>query len=374
MLHAHGATDCPLGDELGHPVEQDLVWRLPHKGPPSSERCGRLLPMGHRVPVGYHAVWVPHDCGQRDCGSCRSVLREDGTVQLRGWERREGAIIAEKWATWTRGPLRGREPVHIIFSPPQRIAGELVATDRGYRMLREELRAVADWVGVETAVAIFHPYRMGETLGAEYGCREGPHWHLIAVARARDKDGDWRDGWVQGNRVAALSGDGSIDWPLTVEEATHELVGSGWVVKNKGKRKSVMATAGYLLSHAGIASISASAATFGGTSPVQTVTWWGYAHDWPVPEELPGELATRFCPVCKEQVPLERWVELEFKVPPEPPPPGAGKTVLEADVTPKRSLKEEWETWRSERAKAQLDGWDGPPRPGEPPWWERKRF
>jgi len=269
---------------------------------------------------------------------------------LRGWEKREGAVIAEKWGEWLQGPLRGREPVHIVFSPPQRPAHIAVQTDRGYRELREELRVVADWIGVQTACAIFHPVRMGVTAGAAYGCRDGPHWHLIAVAFARG-----RDAWVDGRKVAALSAQGSLEDPLNLEDATHPLVGSGWVVKNLGPRRSIMATAAYLLSHAGVASISASAATFGGPSPVQSVTWWGWKADWPVPSPVPAELATRWCPLCREEVPLEKWFELEIVDPPDPPPPGTGLVLLEDRVTPKLGLKQEWEKWREDRERWAMD-------------------
>lgn len=341
-------------------MSSSLTWRFPHQGPPSSSDCGTLRWVGHEVGETWHAWQTARDCGERDCGTCRSVKRADGTWITRGWERREGRAIGALCARWAASPPRGFEDqpfVHVIISPPPE-SFELWGSPEGYRAQRDLAVDLARDVGVRDAVMVVHPWRVHGEL------RDGPHWHLIARARVVDNDGKTVHAWVDGGRVAQL----------------HAL--TGWVIKNAGIVEKPSGLAGYLLSHAGIAcgcadngatqvaplsvyprgpgggapGILLCVNTSHGRSPVQTVTVWGYGAD--VGAELvdPGPDAVT-CPRCKQQIPAHEVVTLEwFGSAPDPPPPGEGITVEKSRARRARTLSEEWEDWRRNRDIYEITG------------------
>jgi hypothetical protein len=332
-------TDLDLGFEVVR--NPAIAWRLPHGGPSTSDQCGQRIWIAHKVDdYAVHAWQVDHDCAQRDCGTCRSFQREDGTWDIRGWERREGALISEKWRAWLSGPLRGRVVQHVIVSPPLERVAE-IAHLQDYRDLRDEAMAVARAAGVDAACSVFHPVRLGACVtGQRDGLRDGPHWHLIACTHGRGQDGGY-----DGETVAEIY------------DRTE------WIVRWLGERESIYATAAYLLSHAGLSCLSGDLSK-DRAPPAQTVTWWGYSHDWPRPAEIPKEERTRWCPLCKADIPVEevRGCELRGGGPPErewlfPPDPG-GSVVPLKHVVWKRTLADEWREWRMSRFQLDYSGED----------------
>lgn len=345
--------DAGIGLTLTTPIS----WVLPHNGPATSDWCGTLRWVGHRENEDWIHGWRRRqDCAQRHCGVCKSTpveicghcgARSDaediplctnhlhwaaGTHNwlpawdIRGWERRGASRIQERWDAWLKGPLQGRTPFHLVVSPPQHRAQAALDTAEGYRALRDEMRAQTRSLGVEAACGIFHHKRLG--IGTEArGCRDGPHWHLIAVGT----------GPMNGQ---GFDGDFIARWSLL----------TGWVAKWLGPRESIYLTAAYLLSHAALAVPTGGALScLSGEvlpEPVETVTWWGWKRGWPSPVRSGLEK----CPVCEVDLDPEDIFDLRFNrsVPSNPPDRGKGLVILALDVELVPSASKLWGEYRAQ--------------------------
>jgi len=194
------------------------------------------------------------------------------------------------------------KPIHLMISP-SRTDGVTSDTAKNHKKLMAKVRKIAKKVGFDGGCMIYHPWRSTKEGPKDYGDKgEGieinletggadlaairayykaqglnlnewyfsPHFHLIGYA----KNG------IDGAAVAA-----------NYEE-------TGWVVVNLGVRKSVVATAHYQLSHAGI------------HRHLHTVTWFGVMSNgkgWFSENALP-EIKQKGaeCPECKR--PLKRYI------------------------------------------------------------------
>lgn len=219
-----------------------------------------------------------HGVARPDCGlvmdaylsCCVKVLRHycchrpECPVCYKFWAAREGKAVEHRMQEAAR--LYHREGVelgpvkHVIYSPPQEVAELLIASPCGYTTLKGWLRKVVAASGVKGGCAVFHPAR---TTG---GLHEGPHFHVLGF------------GWIQ---------------------RTEEIYSAtGWVVKNKGGRRSVSATTGYLLSHAGIG-------RYENGHRLHAVTWFG-ALGYNAMKKKNVVVEQKFvpCPVCGKNMHL----------------------------------------------------------------------
>lgn len=239
----------PTGPAIG-------AWELPGTTDEPHPTCGRpkrgascqavyeagqtkFLPFTTDAPSHVRRVIVM-SCGRPGCRTCWA-----------SWARRAADRVAERIEECVRVAREARVPgggevKHWAFSPPPVLVAQIVARGGDVeKELREELRRIllagvpapelgkgrrmaSGFVG---GVDIFHPWRVerdAEGRALAHGpdkYRQGrnvfsPHFHVLGVGHVLNTD---------------------VFYART-----------GWVVKNKGVRRSVAATVAYLLEHAGV--------------------------------------------------------------------------------------------------------------------------
>lgn len=269
-----------------------ITWRLPGHGYPryykGSKVCGTIRWHGHSSSEGWHSWRAKSSCGRFDCPDCWQdwMNTEAEAIETRFLEikHRFGFYpdLEDSYGKLSRygNAIRGyrlrkwKQVNHFIVSPEK---SRKIDTLDAYRALRSEMIEIAKSHGIRGGVAIFHSYRMPNE---EHDLEENsPHWHIIGV------------GWHDGNLLDKR----------------------GWVIKNKGKRKSIFATAQYLLSHA-----SQGTLPYLGSKPLRIETWFGCLSYAKIPmgdKELAVFEAIK-CPVCHEMIPrpeikILRWMHSE---------------------------------------------------------------
>ena len=308
------------------PPSQGLLWWLPGHGDPLAD-CGRWSFFAHRQAHESHWRRGRRRCGRFACPSC--------ALQPGGWADRESWAIADRLRA---GQVSyGGRPIHVVVSPPPDVRFDVDAT---YRRLRGRMYRVSRSWGFRGGAAVFHDRRLGAArfnAGRSLGCRRGPHFHLIGF------------GWIvppSENCVACRAERahraefGMDPWH------SHLLCGpdvfkrhtcppeSDWIVKNLGVRRSVRATARYILSHSAQ-----------GILPMpdlrgpEVVTWFGNMA-YNKLRSSPASSAPVFCRVCGADVPLAEWFLVSWCG--QGPPPGGDHGVCEGGL---------WATAR-------------------PPWWD----
>ena len=142
-----------------------------------------------------------HRCNGPMCPSCEGTA-EDAP---HAWSRHEARVAARRlW--WAKEQLREGFPVHVIASPPQDAAMELMKTVRGIAKLRSAAEAVLMDVGYLGGLLIFHPQRCRDMEGNRLGGWwlqnggvpiDGPHFHFAGVGWNRDTKTTFdQTGWV----------------------------------------------------------------------------------------------------------------------------------------------------------------------------------
>ncbi|VUT26914.1 MAG: hypothetical protein MASP_01767 [Candidatus Methanolliviera sp. GoM_asphalt] len=159
---------------------------------------------------------------------------------------------------------------HIIFSPSQREAKELMKTKKGFKRLKKEALKVIKSSGITGGLITFHAERHNEA-----GWYSSPHFHVLGYGYLKDARTFHKD--------------------------------TNWIYKNKGVRESVYSTIQYLLSHAGIAREQDSDDN---KRPFQVVNWFGALSYYYVSraEEIKKEL-TYPCKVCG--APLHQFTNVD---------------------------------------------------------------
>ena len=197
---------------------------------------------------------VEHRSGQldfsgNDTGKGKALLewhrmhckRPECPICWRSWRAREVHASCRRLKAYVdlvwEKEKRHVRPVHVILSPPQQF------WDLPYVKLRQMAYRVARKAGIDGGKLIYHPSRNRVDFS--------PHFHFVGY------------GWI-----------------YPVYEST------GWIVKNKGIRRSVAGTISYELGHAGL------------VAGRKTVTWFGSInyHALKLPKE---EKSPRLCPQCQ---------------------------------------------------------------------------
>lgn len=156
-----------------------------------------------------------------------------------------------------------RKPVHVIFSIPKRLYSlTLVELKRIFYKLVKK-------AGIVGGCSIFHPFRMDALTNKWYF---SPHFHVVGF------------GWVHSTK-------------LIFDE-------SGWIIKNRGVRKTVHGTLMYQLSHAGVHKHHHVTVWFGKLS-------YRSLYLEPMPELKP------VCPLCGDELEELIFIGGEDRPPPE---------------------------------------------------------
>lgn len=191
----------------------------------------------------------------------RSCLRAQCPVCYEKWAGKEAHKVAHRLRAW-----RGRgQVIHLMVSPPWSAlerAGE-------YEQLRKESYRVARESGFLGGSVFYHPARRR--------CAECGSWikeHFKSCFFCGSK----RVEWVFSPHFHMMG----YGWIQQVKQGYER---HGWVVKNIGVRKSLVGTAQYLLSHAGI------------HPHKHTITWFGFLsyNKLKVP---PAAREEEVCPGC----------------------------------------------------------------------------
>ena len=181
----------------------------------------------------------------------RNCYRRECPIDYHSWASREGFRATRRIKYWK---VRRAKPIHVIVSPSREDILKL-----SYRGLRSKAYEILRSVGVYGGLCIVHPFRH-TAKGKAWEI--SPHFHIVGY------------GWV--SHVGDM----------------HEE--TGWIVKNKGVRKSVPWTIAYQLSHAGV------------KEKLHTITWFGNLSYNKLKIIKEREEYEETCPLCGE--PLERIV------------------------------------------------------------------
>ncbi len=248
----------------------DHGWELPGSGQPRVT-CGDQQLRGcdnvdkhiegfGRPPGSVYVELYKRKCMRAVCPECYEA-----------WASREGEAAEHRMDAYQKTLKQFKKPIHVILSPP---AYDVV----DYRAFRREAYTIAKMAGVNAGMVIFHPWRKSKgvvTEGSPYVTKAweySPHFHILGF------------GWV------CHTSD--------IHDKT------GWVVKNRGVRKSTRRTISYLLTHTGI------------SENVHSVTWWGeLSYNKLKIAKMPAERPT--CPMCESHlIPLFDWSDVLGEPPP----------------------------------------------------------
>jgi len=200
----------------------------------------------------------------------KSCYRQSCKICFKKWLFRESNKATHKITTLSKKIKK--KVVHVIISPSRKDNSTSTSDLRkkAYKLLSNSLQNKDDLAGC----LIFHPARLNKVNNSWYA---SPHFHCLSF------------GWIDGQKVRAI----------------HKK--TGWIVKNKGIRKSVFATILYQLSHSGLKKGNHSITWFGGLSYSSIAKY--------NPECQPMEQKEHFCPICKVKLKPILWC-LQEKDPP----------------------------------------------------------
>ena len=219
---------------------QGVDWNLPGHGVAYSD-CGSWRARGcmhvedhpNRTLDGLEGPQIMVEWYKRSC------FRSECPVCYESWAGREAGKIAYRLSFKRKGEI-----IHVVVSP-----SDSDISSMPYDKLRAKCYRIAKRHGFRGGSCIFHPFREDD----KGLWRFSPHFHLIGY------------GWI-----------------VETREGYHD---HGWVVKNLGTRESVVSTALYQLSHAGI------------NENRHTVTWFGSFAQIKL-KTPPAPKKEHVCPVC----------------------------------------------------------------------------
>jgi len=222
----------------------------------SKEYCGVFVTEGCDNSPNH-----PHDMvyAQNRRLTCKSA---ECPICWDSWLIRESSRVTERIEKFRmlsqRNGFRSTKPIHVIVSPPKWL------WNTTWTELKKSFRRMVKRAGIIGGVSMFHAFRLSSDGKTWF---YSPHFHMIGY------------GWV-----------------INTKKISSE---DGWVIKNKGIRKSsteVYSTVAYLLSHTAIA------------KGIHSVTWFGdlsYRSKYAI--ELKREIDdtdTNKCPYCSQYLVL----------------------------------------------------------------------
>jgi len=219
------------------------IFRLPGQKEQTNDKCGEWVhplrcpnyaPTLQKTLDGsvleHDRFVVQHSCHKPDCPICydswasrQATTSADRLFQAINLYRKEGYKIETPRGFYPMGRID-----HIVFSPPQDLAKELIKTPGGSRTLRTMAIDIMKNAGVVGGAIVFHPFRQNDIREPNFNpdmpegvWYESPHFHVI--------------------------GCGFIDKSNDVYAST------GWTYKKMDRRATVQGTIKYTLTHCGIA-------------------------------------------------------------------------------------------------------------------------
>jgi hypothetical protein len=315
----HGETPCrfnvfELFAHVGYADrEKKLNWDLPGHGK-SYVDCGEVRIKGcDRIEKhDDHMVFgrtFKRNCGRKACPTCYEAWASNqalrGLIRLAsytvGFDSVDKIIYDVKTQLFANSRRvqkqelisrleesvhsSHKKPIHVVLSPPPGFIDDSMA---GYARARRLAYEIAKHCGLIGGAVIFHPYRLK---CAKCGST------IDDYTNSCSKCGSSVFSWVWSPHFHVLG----FGWIVNTAE-TYEK--NGWVVANKGVRKSVYWTFQYLLSHAGVSS-------------VHTTTWFGHlAYNMMKAVPVLGSL-NEVCPYCHAPLMPLVWIGGEDRGPPK---------------------------------------------------------
>jgi len=293
----------------------DKIYDIPGVGE-SYEDCGRIF-----------KIWLCENCGHKQPikNSCdRAICPEC----WRTWATKEGKRVVERIKGFIKAykDCKGKRignPKHIIFSPPQEEAKELVSEEGGVDKLRKKAIAIIKGAGIRGGLVIFHPYRIKweylEALGAIGKERKVGFWELVRQDAL--ELGNWHE-YVNLSPHFHVIGFGNLAKSNEVYDKT------GWVYKFKrhiDKEKDVFGLVFYLLSHTAIREGKRAETWFGSLSynqlsKVKRVV----TYDPKICPVCGAEMVVEFVLTGRREEQLVKHITWIYKI---PPPPEAQRTL-----------------------------------------------
>lgn len=214
------------------------IYRLPGQGEQTNEKCGNWVHplscpnISQQTITGvlHDRFVVQHSCHKPNCPVC-----------YESWASRQASNAADRLyqgvnlyrkAGYKIETSRGYSVIgrinHIVFSPPQEMARELIKIPDGARTLRSKAIEVMKKAGVVGGVFALHPFRQNDSREPNFNpdMPEGiwyvsPHFHVVGCGYLKKSD---------------------------------EVYGfTGWAYKKMERRETVQGTIKYILTHCGIA-------------------------------------------------------------------------------------------------------------------------
>lgn len=205
------------------------IFRLPGRGEQTNDRCGEWVrPLGcpnhaQMTLEGEHhdRFVVPRSCHNPDCPVC-----------YESWASRQAGNTSDRLiqavGLYVKNGYKIGRIDHVVFSPPQGLAKQLIRTSGGFKHLRSVANEVMKKAGAVGGAVVFHPFRQNDPRELnfnpdlpEYVWYESPHFHAMVC--------------------------GYLMKSNEFYEAT------GWTYKKMGKRATIKGTVKYTLTHCGIA-------------------------------------------------------------------------------------------------------------------------
>ena len=220
------------------PDSEIFFWELPHSGQ-SSPSCGQFSGMIISCPndLNHHVKYCKFHCDRPDCPVCCEYWAHRGAK--RATERLSNANVLYHQSGHDLGQIR-----HIILSPPQDQAINLLQSKQGSLKLRKLANDILRAHGFLGGCIIFHPFRKLVYFNGKWIDEESANnYQRKALKNLQDPPTNWV--WGPHYHI--------IGWGYLTKSDDFFDQTDGWIYKNLGPRKSVFATISYLLSHAGLA-------------------------------------------------------------------------------------------------------------------------
>ena len=266
-------------------IMKEIFWKLPSTKE-KKDTCGKFKTLGCFNLEGHpdNKAMIQHtklSCFRSSCEYC----------WLEKWlarESRRATLRIEKYQNLVTqmGKTRFTKPIHVIVSPSWK--DKFIRFD----LLKKRCRELLKEAGVQSGLMIYHPFSLDKKT---LKWKTRPHFHVIGF------------GWVHDTKKISDE--------------------NGWVIKNKGVRKSLHSTVYYQLSHAGV------------SDNIHSITWYGdlgyrskYAELIKVEPDEPND----YCDFCGEIL-----VNAEFIATDRPPPEAEFVGLVDPfDWSPLESIEE----------------------------------